>query len=234
MSPSPTLAHALLDAFLSPKAAFTALRTRPGWGWPAFALIAIGYVGAMYAFFAPMSPDWLVEQQMLHVGELPPGDNAAVLAHLREHAGRFAVLASVMSVLWLALLMPLLALFYFLGNRIGVGERFSFGAWIRFATWTQLPILVYAFGLLVIALTASQPDQPLALANYASMNRLLFGLSPGHPHHGWSDQLNLFYLWSIVLATIGIRAWTQVGLARALVIAASPFALVFGLWALLS
>ncbi len=234
MSTSPTLAHALLDAILSPKAAFNALRTRPGWGWPAFALITISYVAALYAFYAPMSPDWLVEQQMLHIGELPPDDDAAVLAHLREHAGRFAMLASVMAVLWLALLMPLLALFYFLGNRIGAGQRFSFGTWVRFATWTQLPILVYALGLLIIALTASQPDQPLALANYASMNRLLLGLSPGHPHHGWSDQLNLFYLWSIVLAAIGIRAWTQVRWPRALLIAASPFLLAFGLWAMLS
>jgi hypothetical protein len=233
MSRSSSLPRGLVDAVVAPGASFAALRDARGWGWAALALILITQTVAIIAFFAPMSPEWLVEEQMLRMGDVAPTDEAAIRSTLESMAGNYAAIAAAGAAVTIALMMPLLGLVYFLANRVTSGTRYSFVAWTRFATWTQLPLVIASLGLIALTLVSSQPDLPLSAAQFASINALLLNLPADHAWFNWAEQLNMFTLWSAVLATIGVRTWVGLGWGVAAFIGALPWLLVFGIWALL-
>lgn len=234
MSESPNLPRGLLDAVVAPGASFAALRHARGWGWAAFALIVLTQSIALLVFFGGMSPEWLVEQQLMRMGEVAASDEASVRSTLASMADNYAVIAAVGGAVTLALMVPLLGLVFFLANRATRGTRFGFVEWTRFASWSQLPLVVSSLGLIVIAVLARQPDLPLSAAQYASLNTLLLKLPAGHAWFNWAETLNVFTLWSAVLAAIGVRVWTAVSWGVAALVGALPWVLVFGVWALLA
>lgn len=233
MSESSSLPRGLLDAVVAPGSSFAALRTARGWGWAAFALIVLTQTIALYAFFGPMSPEWLVEEQMMRMGDISPTDEAAIRSTLESMAGHYALIAAAGAAITVALLMPLLGLFYFVANRVTSGTRHGFVAWTRFATWTQLPLVIASLGLIALTLVSTQPDLPLSAAQFASLNALALNLSADHVWFNWAEQLNVFALWSAILAAIGVRNWVGVAWGVAALVGVLPWVLVFGIWALL-
>jgi hypothetical protein len=87
--------------------------------------------------------------------------------------------------------------------------------------------------LIVLSLLSEDPNMPLDLANYASVNALALGLAPGERGYSLASGLNLFYLWSIGLVAVAARQWSGLDWGRALLLGALPYLLVFGVWAAL-
>lgn len=229
--PSPNFGTGLIDLFLAPASLFDALRGRRWWGLAAFALILVAHVVSTFMFIGPMSDEWIVEQQIQQMPQFSEQEIEAVRPQLLAMAPHAALFGVISSIFMLGLVIGLFGSLYLLLTRIAGGERHGWVAWLRLTTWTQLPLLLFAIGLIVLTLIASTPDQPMGLAGYSSLNNLVLNLPPGHPWYTWALSLNLFYLWSILLAAIGIRRWTGTGWLRAGLIAAAPYVLVFGLWA---
>lgn len=232
--PSPTFAAGLMDLFVAPAALFDTLPTRRGWGWGAFVLTSAVMAAALVVFLAPMSPEWIVEQQALQMGaRLSDQELAQIRPQLLAMAPHTAAISAIGAVVTGGLLVLVLGSLYLLLERVATrGPRHSWGQWLRLTVWTQLPQLLYALGLIALALLASTPDQPMAQLGYASLNGLVLDLPPDHAGFNWASNLGVFTLWSIVLAAIGIRAWTRAGWGRAATLAALPWVLVFGVWAL--
>lgn len=232
--PSPNFASGLIDLFLAPASLFEALPTRRFWGWGAFVLTAAATAVAMFVFIGPMSPEWIVEQQVLQMGErMSDNELAQVRPQLLAMAPHTALVSAISVVFVSGLLVVLLGSVYMLLERVATrGPRHGWGQWLRLTVWTQLPQVLYALGLVALALIAQAPDQPLAQLGYASLNGLVLDLPPGHRWFNWASNLGVFQLWSIVLAAVGFRVWTQVAWGRAAALAALPWVLVFGIWAL--
>ncbi|MCD9008045.1 YIP1 family protein [Luteimonas sp. XNQY3] len=232
--PSPNLASGLIDLFLAPASLFETLPTRRFWGWGAFLLTAAVTVVAMLVFIGPMSPEWIVEQQVLQMGErMSDTELAQVRPQLLAMAPHTPLISAIGGVFMTALLVVLLGSVYMLLERVATrGPRHGWGQWLRLTVWTQLPQVLYALGLIALALIASTPDQPLSQLGYASLNGLVLDLPPGHRWFNWASNLGLFQLWSIGLAAVGFRVWTRASWGRAAGLAALPWGLVFGVWAL--
>ncbi|MCD9027632.1 YIP1 family protein [Luteimonas sp. BDR2-5] len=232
--PSSSFTSGLIDLFLAPVSLFEALPTRRFWGWGAFLLTSAITVVALYVFITPMSPEWIVEQQVQQMGARMSGQELAqVRPQLLAMAPYTAPISAIGGVFASGLLVVLLGSVYMLLERLATrGPRHGWGQWLRFTVWTQLPQVLYALGLIALALLAQAPDQPLTQLGYASLNGLVLDLPPGHRWANWASNLGLFQLWSIVLAAVGIRVWTQASWARAAALAALPWILVFGVWAL--
>jgi hypothetical protein len=64
-----------------------------------------------------------------------------------------------------------------------------------------------------------------------SMNALVFHAAPGEPWFTWASTLNLINFWTIFLMSTGIARWTGASMLRSTIIAALPWALIFGIWA---
>lgn len=220
----------ITDSFLAPSAAFASMRARPAWAWVALALIALSSALSIYALIGTASPEWIVEQQLQEAGELKPDELETARNALIEIAPYTAHIAAVSNVLLWPLFCALLALFYFVGERALGTSRNGYGAWFGLSTLSMLPQVINALGLIVLCLMYSG-DKPLQLANYASLNALVLGLTPGERGHGLAAALSLFYIWNIVLAAIGIRVYSGYGWGKSILLAALPYALLFGAWA---
>lgn len=233
--PSPNLAAGLLDVFVSPASLFRALPEGRWWGWAAFALIIAASAISTYAFIGPMSPEWIVEQQILQMGDrLSDPELERIRPQLESMAPHTAAFSVIGAVATTGLMIVLVGSLYMLLARLATsGPRRGWGTWLRFTTWTQLPLVAYSLGLIVLALIAPGPDQPMSLLGYASLNNLVLDLPPGHRWYSMALGLSLFTLWSLVLATIGMRVWTNASTVRSALLAVVPWALVFGTWALI-
>src|SRR3546814_17428340 len=85
-------------------------------------------------------------------------------------APNIAHISAASSLLMGVLFPALLALVYFLGERLLSTSRQSYSAWFSISVWAQMPMLLNAIGLIGLSLLAASPDQPLAVATYASPN----------------------------------------------------------------
>lgn len=233
--PSPSLAAGLLDLFVAPASLFRALPDRRWWGWAAFILIAVSIAVATYVFFSPMSPEWIVEQQIQQMGDrMSEADIERIRPQLVSMAPHTAIFSALGGVFFLGLLVLLVGSVYMLLSRVATsGPKRGWGAWLRFTTWTQLPGVAYAIGLLVMTLVAGSPDQSMEMMGYASLNAVL-GLPPGHRWYNLAVNLGLFTIWSMALSVIGFRIWTGASVARSVVLGLLPWVLVYGIWALFS
>lgn len=230
--PSANLAAGLSDLFLAPRNLFAALPSRRAWTWAALALQIAVQIVSLYVFFGPMSPEWIVEQQLASAN-LPASEAEAARATLMTMAPNIAHISAASSLVLGVLFPALLALLYFVGERVLARSRQSYGAWFGIAVWAQLPMLLNALGLIALSLMATSPDQPLAVANYASLNGLMLDLPIAHPWHNWAQALSLFFVWSAVLVAVAVRTAQPVAWGRALLLGALPYLLVFGVWAVL-
>lgn len=234
-------ASGLIDLFLAPAALFRALPDRRFWGWGAFLLTGAVTALAMLVFIGPMSPDWIVDQQMLQMGErMSAQELAQARPQLLAMAPHTATFSAIGAIFMGGLLVVLVGSLYMLFERVASSglarrrPRHGWGQWLRLTAWTQLPQVPYALGLIALALLAQSPDQPLAQLGYASLNNLVLDLPPGHRWCNLASNLGLFQLWSIALAAVGFRVWTGAAWGRATLLAALPWVLVFVIWALLA
>lgn len=227
-----TVGNALLDIYLAPKALFNGLKSAKGWSLFAFALILITGFGTTMYFYSGMSTEWIVEQQLLQAGDISPSEEEQFRAIFNESAGSVGILGGIFQSLFLVLFVSLMAGYYRLVcNQY---EDYTYGDWFSFFTWTQMPNIVMLLGFAALVLTASTPDLPLMLINYASINQLILGLSPSDALYTWAESINLFYLWSITLSVIGLKAWCQMSSVKAVLISTMPYFLVFGIWGVLA
>ncbi len=227
---SKSITQAFADIYLSPAQLYAGLAQSKGWSWLPFLLMLLLPCIGIYWFFSGMSPHWIVEQQLLHAGDLTPAELEQSRAIMGQMADKTVYISMVAILIVTPLMLALLALYFKLvGNS---GNARPYGDWYAFAVWSSMPNLINSLGFLVILALSSTPELPLNLYNYASVNQLLLNLQPGDAWFNWADNLNLFTLWTLVLATIGLKTWSGYATAKAALLAALPAVLIFGLWAL--
>lgn len=221
-----------IDVFAAPGDFFAGLLK--GQRKTLLALLALILIssGGIYLFHSGMDPEWIVDQQLLHVELEAPSDEKEIRAFLMETAPYAGALGAIFNGIFLVIMVSILAGYYrFVGSN---NEQLTYGDWFSFAVWTQMPFLVYIVGLMVMLFTAGGGDIPLTLVNYSAINQLFLHLPIGHAFYDVAEAVNLFYLWSIYLAAVGLKRWADLSTAKAWLLSALPYVLVFGLWALLS
>lgn len=230
MAASQTVLHSLLDTYLAPSAAFTALRERPAWAWLALALTAVAGAVASLVFLGGMSPDWIVDQQLLSQSEMSANERTDARATLLEIAPYTGIIGAAFSAISLPLIAAALGLVYFLAERILASERNAFGRWFAAAAYSLLPLALGSLGLVLLTLLKSEPNLPLDTAQYSSINQLWLGLLPGERGYTLASSLNLLYLWCAFLAALAARVWSALSWPRALLLGGLPYLLLFGIW----
>lgn len=225
-----TQGTALLDIFINPAQAFSNIRGSGG-----NLLLLLGQMIltalAFYLFYQGMSPEWLVEQQLLHAGELTPNELEQARTVMAQTAPYTAIIAAVTGPLMLLLVNAILAGYLHLISKMSGDFRYQ--DWFGFSVWSQMPMQLNAIGLILLVLFADTPNLPLATANYASLNQLVLQLPINTPFYTWAEAFSLFMLWQIAVMAIGLKQWCHFSMVKAGIFAALPTVLIFGIWALL-
>jgi hypothetical protein len=234
MSASNSAPAALLDTFLAPADAFRAVRERPTWAWLALLVIAVASFASVYTLFGGISPESLVEQQLAGAPEMPPDQLAAARSNMTQIAPYMAHIGVVMNLIMVLIFTTLFAGIYFLGERMLARERNGYGRWFAATAFSFLPGVLNGLGLIALAMLSSEPNLSIHLGNYASLNNLVLHLSPAESGFGFASALNLFFLWSIVLAAVAARVFSDMSWGKAILFGALPYLLIFVPWGALS
>ena len=227
----------ILDALVAPTSLFNQFTAAKKWSWLAlFLLMAVTFISTM-VFFDNMSLPWLIEQQLLEAGELSASEVEGTKAMIEQIAEYTGLISATFTVISLLIMNAIFAGYYLLitkiTNKKSSGkntEKFVFSDWYSFSVWTQMPLLINTIGFSLLLLTAASSDLPLSLINYASLNQLVLGLTPNNSLYMWAESFNLFYIWTIFIASIGLKKCANLSLSKASLIATLPYLLIFGLW----
>jgi hypothetical protein len=137
-------------------------------------------------------------------------------------------------IIGLAVINALMAGYYLFVSKQDPEANYGYGAWYGFGIWTMMPMIISSLGLLILVLTASTDQISQSLFNYASINQLLIGLEIGHPFYTLLESLNIFSIWGIFIAAIGLKCWTNFTFNKALLFAALPSIVIYGIWTVIA
>ena len=220
----------LLNVYLAPKASFSSTDKLKSATWLSLLLIIGLTVVSNLTFYADMSPEWIVEQQTMQMTDMSDIERQQVATYMMESAPYTGYISAVISsVLFLITTFMLTAYFSFVGRN---DSALGFKEWFALSVKMQLPLAINILIFMLIFMTAGHPEQPISLVNYASLNQLVFGLDASNAYYNLLENINVFYIWSILIGAYGVHALLNKSIAKSMVIAGLPYLVVFALWAL--
>jgi len=225
-------AMALLDIFVSPSNVFNHIKANKKWAWLGLLLIiAISGISSLL-FFNGMSPEWIVEQQLGHAGDMSAQEAEQAKDAMMQFAQYTGVMGAVMGGVFILIITSIIAGYNLLiGNALAQTKPdFKYGDWFSFTVWTSMPAVINTLGFMILFLTATTAELPLDMTNYASVNQLMLNYLPGDALYTWAESLNLFSLWSILLTIIGFQRCCNMSAGKAVLAGTLPYLVIFGAW----
>ncbi|MFN6263796.1 MAG: YIP1 family protein, partial [Chromatiaceae bacterium] len=192
---TPGFISQILNTLLNPAAAMAAVPQQSGRQFWLLAIQLLLTTAIIYWFYAGMSPAWLVDQQLLHAGELTPAETEQIRAAMASMAGATPIIGAVSIAVGSLAFTAITAGYLLLTGKLQ--KALNYGQWFALVVWSQLPALLNILGLALLVLLADSPDQPLMLVNYASLNQLVLDLPIGHALYNWAESINVFLVWQL-------------------------------------
>ncbi|GGF08738.1 YIP1 family protein [Pseudoalteromonas gelatinilytica] len=226
---------ALVDIFISPNKAFNGLKEAKGWSFVAFILLAGILAASMFAFYNKADPQYLIDQQVAVASvDATIAEQKMIRQSMEQTIDLQVWFAMLGGIIGLAVINALMAGYYLFVSKQDPEANYGYGAWYGFGVWTMMPMIISSLGLLILVLTASTDQISQSLFNYASINQLLIGLEIGHPFYTLLESLNIFSIWGIFIAAIGLKSWTNFTFNKALLFAALPSIVIYGIWTVIA
>jgi hypothetical protein len=226
-----TVFNAMVDIIASPNKAFEEIRQHTAWLWWPL-LVSILLTAAMFAYYYNwVDFQWVVDET---IRRLPAEDRAEREGVIRQfmQPGRTMWITVIGVVVISPVVYTIQAAYLHLANKLVTGADIRFGSWFSFTAWAYFVSVFGALaGFVTMLMTDNNQLMQEALAAL-SMNALLVHASYDEPWFNWANSLTLVNLWTIVLIAIGFARWTGAGVLQSAIVAALPFVLIFGIWAL--
>ena len=201
---APGLIGQILNTLLNPAAAMAAVPQQSGRHFWLLAIQLLLTTAIIYWFYAGMSPAWLVDQQLLHAGELTPAETEQIRAAMASMAGATPIIGAVSVAVGSLAFTAITAGYLLLTGKLQ--KVLNYGQWFALVVWSQLPALLNILGLALLVLLADSPDQPMMLVNYASLNQLVLDLPIGHALYNWAESINVFLIWQLWILFAGLQS----------------------------
>lgn len=221
--------QALLDignVILEPTPTFARLKDKTRAWLPLFILIALS-VAIMVWWISTLDFPWLVEHMVAAQPKATPEMRAAMEKFMTPTSMMWSsIIGAVFGTL---VAMAVSALYYLVAGKV-MGVPIGFGQWFGFSVWTSVPRLL-TVPLSALQIMTSHGRLAPEDLNMASLNFLVFHLPMSNPWASLVGSMDLTMFWSIVLAVLGLKAWTGRSTATCVTVAVLPYLIVYGLWA---
>jgi hypothetical protein len=227
---SKNIGQALLDIYVAPKQLFNTLPEKKGWSWTALVILLAVHAFGLWYFYAGMSPEWIVEQQIAQAAHsLTPAEIEQSRAVMGQMADKFGIISVATVLVMTPIMLAIMAVYLMLvGNP---GHKRPYGDWYAMAVWSNMPAVLSMLGLIVLVLISTDPNLPLTTANYLTINQLLLGLEPGNAWYTWAESFNLMFMWIAALFAVGLHCWSGYSAAKSTLLGFAPLLVIYGLWA---
>lgn len=214
-----------------PRRAFTELDARPRFQFPLW-LLVLGSVLLSCWYTAFVDLEWLTDTQ-LHASAFTQNMTDAEIARMASVAaqrqGVQVVMAGLSTAVVITVVVLISALYFLIAGNV-TGVKRSYRHWLSLTSWTSLPTVVSVIPAALMLLTASSNQIGQEALQPLSLNALLLHRAPADPGYTLFSNMNLFQLVSIYLAAFGVKVWSDRSWTFAIVFAALPTVLIYGIW----
>lgn len=228
-----TVINAMIDIIAAPSRALDEIRQHPRWFWWPLLLLFAVMIGAFAWYFSWVDFDWLTNEVIRQtVADGAPADQAEQIRAFMSPTRQllFTVLAIVVISL---IIYTIQAVYLHLVNKVTGDASLSYGQWFSFSVWTAFVGIVNGLVMFVVILLADSNQLPADRLTPLSMNSLFIHAEAGDAWFNWGNSLNLVHFWMLWLMTLGFSRWTGSSMTKSAIVAVTPWALIFGIWAIM-
>lgn len=217
---------AMFRMFYEPSASFRELKERPA-SWLLLLLTIVLSVGVFYWYYATVDFSWLVERMISAQPELKPEQREAMQAAMTREMMMYSTLIGVL--LATPAVYALHAVYLLIATKVMDGAL-DFTRSFHLAVWSSVPGLL-VFPLMALQVATGKGQVGMEDLNMLSLNYLLTHLPMNATWASFFNSLSVPHFWSVALATIGLKVWTERSTASCFTVAVLPYAVIYGLWA---
>ena len=224
--------NAMVDIVASPGKALEEIKQHTSWLWWPLLITILLASGLFIYYYNWVDFPWLVEET---IRQMPAENRAEAADSVRQfmQPSRSMWMTVIAIVLMSLVIYTIQATYLHLANKIITGVEIGFGGWFSFTVWTSFVSVFGTLAAFVMILMADSNQLSTQGLTVLSMNALLVHATPAEPWFTWASSLTLVNFWTFFLMSIGFARWTDTALLKSTIIAVLPWALVFGIWALM-
>jgi hypothetical protein len=223
-----TVGNAMIDIFAAPSRALDEVRGHPRWLWWPLLISMLLAIAAFALYYNWVDFDWLVNETVRGA----PADQAEMIRSFMT-PNRQIIGSAVGIVVVTLIIYAVQSAYLHLVNKVVGDPSIGYGQWFSFSAWTAFVGVVNSLIMFAVILLADSNQLPLEDLTPLSLNALFIHASPGDAWFTWGSSLTLVNFWMLALMTLGFSRWTRSSMAKSALVAVTPWALLFGIWALL-
>ena len=226
--------RACVDVLTSPASAFDSIKSN-NHKWLVPFLLVTGSIAALFLYyFSAVDFAWLKEgivDQMAVNGDVNEDELAAASQFISSTSMLWSSLIG--GIVAVIVMNAILALYLNIVTKSsGVGD-YSYGTWFGFSWWVGMPHVVAVLLSMLMVLFSGDGMVALEDLSVTTLNSLIFNVDMTSPWFSFLSAFDLLMLWSIGLIAIGLKSWVGFDISKASKIAIAPYALIYGVWALM-
>ena len=227
-----TAFNAMVDIIASPGKALDEVKSHTSWLWWPL-LISIGLAcGLFIYYFSWVDFPWLIEETIRQIPAENRADSAdAVRQFMSPGTSTWTTLAAV--VIMTFIIYTIQSTYLHLANKLTAGADIGWGQWFSFSTWTAFVGVLGTLAAFVMIMMAENNQLATTDLQPLSLNSLLIHANSAEGWGKWGSSLSLINFWMLFLMSIGFASWTNTPILKSTIIAVLPWALIFGIWALM-
>jgi hypothetical protein len=224
--------NAMVDIVASPGKALDEIKLHTSWLWWPLLISMLLASGLMIYYYGWVDFSWLVEETIRQVPAENRAESAdAIRQFMTPATSTWTTVALIVVVTLIIYLVQ--STYLHLANKLITGAEIGFGQWFSFSVWTAFVGVFGAIAAFVTIFMADSNQLSTQGLQVFSLNSLLIHAGPGEPWFTWASSLGLINFWTLFLMSIGYARWTDADIIKSTVIAVLPWAVVFGVWALM-
>jgi hypothetical protein len=222
----------MVDIVAAPGKALDHVKSHTAWLWWPLLISIVLAAGMMSYYYSWVDFEWLVEET---IRSQPVERRAETAEGIRSFMSpTTSIVTTLVAVVVMTFVIySLQATYLHLANKLTTGASISWGQWFSFSAWTAFVGIFATLAALVVIFMADSNQLSQADLQPLSMNSLFIHAQAGEPWFTWGSALHLTNFWMLGLMSLGYARWTAASMAKSTVIAVLPWALIFGIWAVL-
>ena len=224
--------NAMVDIVASPGKALDEIKLHTSWLWWPLLITMLLASGLMIYYYGWVDFSWLVEETIRQVPAENRAESAdAIRQFMQPGTSTWTTVAAIVVVTLIIYLVQ--STYLHLANKLITGAEIGFGQWFSFSVWTAFVGVFGALAAFVAIFMADSNQLSTQGLQVFSLNSILIHAAPGDPWFTWASSLGLINFWTLFLMSIGYARWTGADIIKSTVIAVLPWAVIFGVWALM-
>lgn len=180
----------------------------------------------MLLYFNSVDPAWYLDHTLAAGGSEMSASEREQARKMIPGAQAMAYITAVTSLLGVAFIAAITALYYMLAGKI-TGSPVSFRHGMSLASWANMPLVLGILVALIGVLTMT-PQTSLESLMLVNVDPLMLQLPADHRWATLARSFSLLNFWVLFLAALGWRVWGRTSWLQAIVVVALPSVLIYG------